>query len=254
MSTAEETAAALSAEKKAKEDSSSLKIEREKLRWQRRVLPLMAGTLIALTAAFVGISTFETRDLQRQAGKIEALDMEKELQQIIARHQQSGQALNYDQVRWESLAVLEAQALNRRYTHARILLIESIWTRFLGFITGMILALIGAVFVLGKLREPNSTINADTSLWKMSVSTASPGLALAVLGTVLMLSTILVRHEIAVSDGTAYLQPPPVTNSGSRALPPALPTPFPLPPTTNEADQGARQAAAAPSAKPPGKQ
>jgi len=253
MSTPEDSFAAVSAAKKAVEDPSSQEVEREQLRWQRRVLPLMAGTLIALTAVFVGISAFETRDLQRQAGKIEALDMEKELQQIMARHQQSGQAVNYDQIRWESLAVLEAQALNRRYTHARILLIESIWSRFLGFITGMILALIGAAFVLGKLRESNSTINAGASLWKMSISTASPGLALATLGTALMLSTILVRNEITVNDGTAYLQQLPVANPGPHGALPAFPSPFPLPPSTDEPDQGAGKNAPGPSGKPPGK-
>jgi hypothetical protein len=217
------------------DEGGSIRAQREELRWQRRVLPLMSGLLVLLAAVFIVISTMQTRELQTQAGKIESLDMEKALSEIVQRHQHLGYALNDDQIRWEALAVLEAQSLNRRYSHARVLLTESIWTRFLGFITGMILALIGAGFVLGKLRESGSTLAADTSLWKMSVSTASPGIMLAVLGTMLMLSTILVKHEITVNDGMAYLQPAPVANVAS---PSTFPAPPSLPPSLpGEGDQ-----------------
>jgi hypothetical protein len=211
----------------------------------------MSGLLVLLAAVFIVISTMQTRELQTQAGKIDILDMEKTLSEIVQRHQHLGYALNDEQIRWEALAVLEAQSLNRRYSHARVLLTESIWTRFLGFITGMILALIGAGFVLGKLRESGSTLAADTSLWKMSVSTASPGLMLAVLGTMLMLSTILVKHEITVNDGMAYLQPAQVVNAASQSSFPAPPS---LPPSLpGEGDQPSDPKPAAQTAQPPSK-
>lgn len=202
--------------------------EKDTHRWQKSVFPLMAGMIVLLTIVFVFISGIQTYGLQTQIAQVDQLEMGKSLSEIMDRHKKEGAGYNEDQVRWEALAILEAQALNRRYTHARILLIETIWKRFLGFITGMILALIGATFVLGKLQEPASDLNAEGFGWKFGMGTASPGLMLAVLGTALMLSTIVVKNEITVNDGTAYLQSV-VTSKDS--VGPAFPTPPPLPPS-----------------------
>jgi hypothetical protein len=47
-------------------------------------------------------------------------------------------------------AVLEADALQRRYHQANANMLARVWTRQLGFITGMLLALVGAAFILGR--------------------------------------------------------------------------------------------------------
>ena len=48
---------------------------------------------------------------------------------------------------------LEQELVARRYEQANLMLSTSLWTRLMGFITGMILALVGAAFILGKLQE-----------------------------------------------------------------------------------------------------
>ena len=43
--------------------------------------------------------------------------------------------------------------IKQRYHQANVLLMAGVRVRYPGLVTGMILALIGAVFVLGKIRE-----------------------------------------------------------------------------------------------------
>jgi hypothetical protein len=70
------------------------------------------------------------------------------------------------------------------------------WTRYLGFMTGMIFALVGAAFVMGKLREQESALALKNAAVEANITTTSPGLVLCLLGTVLMLATLLTHHDI----------------------------------------------------------
>ena len=80
-----------------------------------------------------------------------------------------------------------------------------IWTRYLSFVTGMILCMVGASFILGKIEIASSTIDGKTPQLDFSIKTASPGIILAAFGTILMLTSVLVHNEIKVTDGPAYL-------------------------------------------------
>ncbi len=102
-------------------------------------------------------------------------------------------------------AALEAQALNRRYHQGNVLLMSRIWVSYLSFVTGMILCLVGASFILGRIRESASTVGAESNLVKLSVSSSSPGIILACLGTVLIISSILTNHRIEIQDSAIYL-------------------------------------------------
>jgi hypothetical protein len=68
----------------------------------------------------------------------------------------------------------------------------------------MILAMVGAIFVLGKLQSPASDVQAEAANVKMSVKSASPGIVLAALGVMLMSITIVTHHEISISDRPLY--------------------------------------------------
>lgn len=108
--------------------------------------------------------------------------------------------------RLQSLVTLELYALERRYHQANVLLMSRIWIRYLGFITGMILALMGGAFILGRLREPPSKWSANAGSGKFSFEGTSPGMFLAGLGVILMLFTIVVNHKIDVKDQAVYTQ------------------------------------------------
>lgn len=108
-------------------------------------------------------------------------------------------------VPWQALANLEQYSLQRRYNQANVLLMARVWTHYLGFVTGMISMLIGAVFILGKLQEPPTSASSDTAAWKFSLTTTSPGLVLAFLGTLLMVTTMVAPARIEVEDKATYL-------------------------------------------------
>jgi hypothetical protein len=60
-----------------------------------------------------------------------------------------------------------------------------LWTTYLGFVTGMIFALVGAMFVLGKLESDPSELKTKVgTALDTSFKSASPGLVLAVLGVI----------------------------------------------------------------------
>ena len=118
---------------------------------------------------------------------------------------------------------MEAFIVTQRYHHASVLLMFGLWTRYLGFITGMILALVGASFVLGKLREPAQRLAGRLSTFDFSLRTTSPGVILTVLGVLLMFTTILDKDMYEVTDGNVYLFPVNVANTTEISPLPTLP-------------------------------
>jgi hypothetical protein len=124
-------------------------------------------------------------------------------------------------LRFRAAAEMEVQVVTRRYRQATVLLMSRVWTLYLGFVTGMILALVGAAFILGRLQESASEVSVASPAGTWGLKSASPGIILAVLGTVLMLTTILTNHRIDVTDAAVYLRDSP-------SLPPSAPV-LPLP-------------------------
>ena len=100
--------------------------------------------------------------------------------------------------------MLEANLVARRHHQADVMLMASIWSRYLGFITGMILALVGAAFTLGQLRDRGTTIEAGASSAKATLTSASPGIVMAVLGVALMITTIVTVHQLSTRDAAVY--------------------------------------------------
>lgn len=103
-------------------------------------------------------------------------------------------------IKWKSLAHLEKIALEQRYNQANTLVLARTWNRYQGFTTGMVLALIGATFILGKLQEEASNIDFQGTGKEISIKSTSPGLILAFLGTVLILSNLFSGEKVEVVD------------------------------------------------------
>src|SRR5439155_21071660 len=105
-----------------------------------------------------------------------------------------------------SLASMEEISMNRRYNAAGASMMSGIYTKYLGFFTGMILAIVGAVFIISKFREDLSKIGLSMSeQMKFRVASSSPGIIFAFLGSVLMIVTIVKKTEFAVKDSPLYL-------------------------------------------------
>jgi hypothetical protein len=177
--------------------------DRELASWRRRLLPLMSGVLLALAGVFVVASFWQIHDIQQRidAPTQSAADS---VFRLLEQQIGSGRVVmpaGYANVR--IVAALETDALSRRYRHASALLART-WTRYMGFLTGMIMALVGAAFVLGRLEEGETQFTGEAQGAKWAFITTSPGLILAALGSGLMLTALIVKADVDVKDGSAY--------------------------------------------------
>ncbi len=186
--------------------------ESQRVSWQNRLLPLMASLLVLAALFFAVVSVVELR------GLYERLEHRpSDLPARLAEYEKSAgeQALrSLDYLTLKVRATLEADALQRRYHQASATMLARLWTRQLGFITGMLLALVGAAFILGRLSEPATRLQLETQGAKGALETSSPGLVLAVLGAALMALTIWVPFEVETRDVNIYLV------DAARPLPP----------------------------------
>jgi len=208
---------------------SKPKTRTKKPRWQERLLPLMAGMLIALTlffflATFIQLAYLNSSILRSPPNQLDAAGSEA---LVVA-------PTNFEDLfelrQFEVRAAMEQYIVEKRYHHASVQLMSGLWLRYLGFMTGMILALIGAAFILGKLREPEQELGGKFSDIAISLRTTSPGIILAVLGVILMFTTLVDRDVYKIEDANTYFSGAPAEKSfsGTNILP--------LPPLEGEED------------------
>jgi hypothetical protein len=165
--------------------------------WQQRMLPLMAQVLIGLTAFFFVVSLVQLTYLHTTIRRAPEINLEP----AFAAIDRTPPASDTDRLRaaqLKTLAMLDAGTMQRRYHQVNAALMARIWTRYMGFVTGMILALLGAVFILGKLKEPAEGTPSQQR--------GSPGLIMITLGVALMIVTIAVNHRIDVTDAPGYMR------------------------------------------------
>lgn len=168
--------------------------------WQRLLLPFMVGSLIVMGLLFFGLTLWNFRDLQ---GRLEYRTVD--IQAVLEALQQDPVASKDPTYRdWYVRAVLEESTLKHRYRQNSAVIHARVWTRYMGFLTGMVLALSGCVFILGKLRE-QVNISAAAQGWTGTLVTSSPGLALALAGAVLVGISLYVPMTVETSDSPVYL-------------------------------------------------
>jgi hypothetical protein len=175
-------------------------------RWQGRVLPYMLGGLISMAFFFLAASLWVFMDFRGRmeesrtslAGAFDGYESEQKTR--------GGQDADY--LRWKVAALLEEDMIARRYRQANSIVLARIWTRYLGFLTGMILSLVGSFFVLGQLRTDASTLEGSGEGVKVALGTSSPGLFLATLGSIVMVVALTVSFEIDTRDVAIYMRSP----------------------------------------------
>ncbi len=200
---------------------------RELARWQRKLLPFMSRFLVVLAIGFFAISLVNVYEM-RNFVKIESTQAIRVKMEELLRVKGSDPRASVDVVQ-QGLLLLEADALDKRYGQASALLMSRIWTRQLAFITGMVLAFIGAVFIIGKLSESSSDVTVGASEWKAGISSTSPGLILAFLGTMLMGIALVVQPGIEVQDRPVYFVTMGIVKNANGASVPNTPSETPLP-------------------------
>lgn len=195
--------------------------------WQQRLLPFLQLTIAGLAVFFLLATVLQLRDLQNRIADAPTLELESVLAPLAADAASLNPSDRLLSVQWRTLAALEQNALERRYHQANVLLMTRTWTRYLGFLTGMIMAFVGAAFILGRFRETATAVRVSSTPVKAALSTTSPGLVLAVLGTALMMATILMHADIETRDAPMYVnfQLAPAEPAPPQMLPGATPAP-----------------------------
>ncbi len=173
--------------------------------WQLSLLPFMSKTIIILAGFFFLASLAQLIYLHNVIQKGPRLDLREALNGLRIDEKSTGQEI-LGTVRLKALITLEANSFQNQYHQANILLMARLWTSYIGFVTGMILATVGAGFILGKLREPFTELETKFSGANMSLKSASPGLILAILGTCLMITTLVAHHNIETRQNAIYIQ------------------------------------------------
>jgi hypothetical protein len=181
-----------------------IKHDPELVKWQRALLPVMTVFVISLAIAFFALST---RTLNGVGAFVEGEhgELRDQIKSVITQARPGAVETSDDLIR-RGLLLLEADALDRRYHQASALLMSRIWAKHLAFMVGMILAFIGAIFILGKLSEAPTAVSGEGAQWKMAITSSSPGILLAFFGATLIATSIVIHESIDVHDGPAYLQ------------------------------------------------
>ncbi|WP_310393429.1 hypothetical protein [Hymenobacter sp.] len=199
-------------------------------RWQTALLPFMTKTLAALAFLFFVGSFLQLYYLYERINAAPTADLRPALQRLDAFRELNADVTSADilaATRWHTLATLEALTVQRRHHQANMLLLSRVWITYLGFVTGMILTIVGATFVLGKLQEAESRLAAEGAGGKIALQTASPGLVLALLGAALMFTTMVTHYKIEVVDQPSYIHEWPSLPGPAPARAPAPPGELP---------------------------
>jgi len=199
--------------------------------WHRRLLPFMMGSLIVMGLLFFVLTVWQFRELESRLS-IASIDLDRALQSM-----QRTSLTDATYRDWYVRTILEEAALRHRYQQNSAIVHTRAWTRYMGFLTGMVLALTGCVFVLGKLHEEVSVSGKAHGI-EANLTTASPGIALAFAGTVLVGISLWVPVTIESNDVPVYLpRQIELVQTGSE---PGRPAPAQMEPT--QAGDAARKA------------
>lgn len=165
----------------------------------------MRSVLVLMAVFFFVASLFHYQQLYRdiQQSKSTALDKLERLEQQLTPEQRG----NVDYVRWKTMVALEVDITQKRYQQINATLLLRTWTRYTGFLVGMVLALVGAFFILGRLKEDQSEVSGEGGGFKLALASNSPGIILATLGTMLMSITLAVKFDFEIRNKPVYVLP-----------------------------------------------
>ncbi len=176
------------------------------LQWQNRLLPWMIAMPSVLIGVFIVMATLQLNKFEKFVYRGDEDKMEQSIPSPAADSTDPVLKKSQEYLKWYSLVKMEEHSINRRYNQGGVLLLSRIYIKYLGFFTGMILAIVGSVFIISKLKEDISEIEGTIQeKTKFRLVSSSPGIIFGLLGTSLMMTTILTHSEINVKDMPLYL-------------------------------------------------
>ena len=176
------------------------------LDWQRKMMPWLIIAPSALILIFILLATVQLRSFESHIYQSDSLNISKSLPRVDSVIIDTSITTKLGYLKLYALTKMEEYSINRRYNQAGEILVSGIYTKYMGFFTGMILAIVGAIFIISKLKEDTSnlegTINEHINFKLVS---SSPGIVFGVLGTLLMITTIFKTVESNVTDAPLFL-------------------------------------------------
>jgi len=183
--------------------------------------PLMVAAVIATAVFFAAVTVWQFGALQSRINQPATSPLAIAWNQHATAPSSFREQLELSTV--QAKYSLEQESIARRYALANLTFESRLWTRFMGFVTGMILAMVGAAFVLGKLQTDASELGASSQGISVTIRSASPGIILAALGTLLMSISIFVEATVTTHDVAIYFSGAESQIGGGGADAPPLP-------------------------------
>jgi hypothetical protein len=188
--------------------------------WQRTLLPFMTRSIAVMGLLFFFGSSLHLYMIHRELG-------------AGTNPPEASSAAVAAEDRWQALFALEREARARDSRSINAVIMRQSSLLHLGFMTGMVLCLVGSIFVLGRLDIEPTRIDGEAQGGKFGLSTSSPGILLVCLGCGLICATLFHRFQFNLPEKTVYLLPtadpgggdPPTRNSSVGVSAAAAPGP-----------------------------
>ena len=165
-----------------------------------KIVPFVIIIPVLFLILFIIVSMVQLRDIN---SKIEEGQSQGVKEMISHMYKNDTATEAYKQ--FLTLANLEEESLAERYRQGHYSLVSRSFKQYLGFFTGIIMVIVGSLFVLLKLREQIDTTATRGESWKFSLVTNSPGVVFSIVGAALISIASTTNDKIAVRDSGLYL-------------------------------------------------
>ena len=165
-----------------------------------RILLFVLGIPVFFLLLFTVVSMIQLREINSRIEEGQS----QTVKEMIARNPH-GDSISEVHRQFLALAVLEEESLGERYRQGHYSLVSRSFKQFLGFFTGIIMVIVGCVFILLKLREEINASGSQGEQLKFALITTSPGVVFGIVGAVLIGITSTTNDKITVRDSGLYL-------------------------------------------------
>jgi hypothetical protein len=165
-----------------------------------RLIPIVIVFPVIFLIFFIVVSMIQLREINSRIEEGQSQAVKELLKKAT-----NGEQISEQYRQFITLAALEEESLAERYRQGHYSLVSRSFKQFLGFFTGIIMVIVGSVFILLKLKDKVDLGAQQGESWKISLITSSPGVAFGVVGAVLIGIASLTNDTISVRDSGLYL-------------------------------------------------
>ena len=173
-----------------------------KKNWQSRLLPFILISYSILAIGYGWFFFFEIRSMQQDFGPAETPTF------VQSRYDTAGinsEPAKLELIKWRDRVSLEQTAFTFRYHQGKLLILARLKLILFSFALGSITFLIGSIFILSRISEATSELGLNSDVLKAEIKSGSPGIVLSTLGTIIMLTCILVKADVDIKDQPLYI-------------------------------------------------